>query len=343
MRKKINCDTRPLVRSCMHDRGRVLAWTALFLACCGVPSCSPPTLMVENSVVQSNRNTEIVGYVHRKPMFPFLQDVKGESVTFTVDRQDVGLAMTDDDGKAELAGGIPPSDETTVSARAKVGLHDLHASATAFHWRPDRVIIVVDIDNTIYHSDDIKAFIKTEEPKLRPIKDSRETLTRLAERYEILYVTARPRRLLEGTRKTLQDDGFPLGPVFTSAGVTANLQIVKSKRDNIMRVKKDWPNVLIGIGNRATDAEAYGECGMLAIIVRPEAEESHRSHAVFMPTWENIARFFEANNEELSNAAPLNSVIAGRTLLKLPVIALNDRAGEGEWNNQSSSLSSAQR
>ncbi len=219
---------------------------------------------------------------------------------------------------------IPADVDGKLEARTKLDGRTIYASADYYRWQPDRNIIAVDIDNTICFSE-VRKILRMKRPTLRPIKDSKETLQDLAKDFEILYVTARPRRILERSRKWLDDHGYPPGPIVTSPGVFDNLHVVEMKRSNIMSLKKIWPRLLIGIGNKASDAKAYADCGMLAIIVRPEIEEEHGDYAIFMPTWYTVDQFFKLNIDVLKNEEDVKQVIYGKKMLNLRVVPTDER------------------
>jgi len=289
----------------------------VILVLMALSGCSPPLLIVRNSVVGPDGHTTIEGYVHRKPLFPFLNDIEGKTVEFLVNNKSIAQATTDKDGIAKASAVLENNDQC-IFAEATVDGKMMRSSAQVFHWNPKKVILVIDIDNTICYSQASKVF-GGRAPTLRPIEDSKETLVRLAERFHILYVTARPRRVLEESRTWLQENGYPSGPVLTAPGVMDNLHIAEQKQEDIMSIKKDWPTVLIGIGNKASDATAYGQCKMLSIIVRPQKEEDHGNHSIFMPSWLAIAKLFEENLETLADAETVKRVIAGEQGLKLSV------------------------
>jgi hypothetical protein len=249
-------------------------------------------------------------------------------VTFAADGQTLGSARTGKDGIAKMPA-VVGNEARFVTAEAKVDGKVLTASAETFHWDPKKVILVIDIDNTICNWE-VRKIFGGRTPTLIPVEDSKETLVRLAERFQILYVTARPRRILEASREWLAEHGFPPGPVLTSPGVTEETPTVEQKQENIMEIKRDWPKVLIGIGNKASDATAYGRCRMLSIIVRPQKEEDHGDHSIFMPSWLVIAKLFEANLETLASAEKLEAVIAGEQELKLPVFGFEERVKNEE-------------
>jgi len=83
-----------------------------------------------------------------------------------------------------------------------------------------------------------------------------------------VYVTARPRRVLEESRAWLEKCGYPAGPVLTSPGVTDNINIVELKQANIMKIKKDWPKCADCIGTRRATRLRMGDVICCPIIVR---------------------------------------------------------------------------
>src|SRR5262245_24824427 len=214
-----------------RNRKRLPQWATILFVAASL-GCNPPMLLVRNSVAGPDGNTSVAGYVHRKPLFPFLQDVEKKEVEFLINNRSIGRARTDKHGTAEMPV-VLGSDDRVVMAQARVDGNMLIASAEAFHWDPQKVILVIDIDNTISYSE-VSRVIGFRRPTLEPIEDSQETLTRLAERFQILYVTARPRRVLEESRAWLKEHCYPAGPVLTSPGVTENIHIAEHKQANIM-------------------------------------------------------------------------------------------------------------
>jgi len=92
-------------------------------------------------------------------------------------------------------------------------------SATAFHWDPKKVILVIDIDDTICHSE-IRKILGGRTPTLIPIADSKETLCTagraISDRVRDRAAAAR----IGESRAWLEKCGYPAGPVLTSPGVT---------------------------------------------------------------------------------------------------------------------------
>jgi hypothetical protein len=179
------------------------------------------------------------------------------------------------------------------------------------------VIIAVDIDHTIARTDYKDLLRMNSADESEPVEQSAETLNMLARDFHIVYLTGRPRFLIDKTRVWLRERGYPAGPVITSVRVRdmANPGAFKMRKLSVLR--KSWPNLLIGIGNRAADAEAYGANDMLSVVVPSNPGVSAGLHAVVLLNWKAVDAFFAANREVLADAARLKEAIAGReTLLR---------------------------
>lgn len=93
-----------------------------------------------------------------------------------------------------------------------------------------------------------------------------EAFTTLANNcYQPVYVTARGTRFTEGTRKWLSDHNFPIGPLRLARGLfaTPGDETVAYKVETMMAIQGAGVPLLLGNGNRASDAQAYLQVGLL--------------------------------------------------------------------------------
>src|SRR6185295_16578473 len=93
------------------------------------------------------------------------------------------------------------------------------AEARVFELHRNRVMIALDIDKTIAQTEYKQLILKPEDEDSDPVKGSRPALQHLSKYYGIIYVTARPRFLLEKTRQWLAEKEFPEGPVVIAPSV----------------------------------------------------------------------------------------------------------------------------
>ena len=291
-----------------------------------VPAMStPPILSVDDAVVMPGEKTHLVAYVEREPVLGLRKDVEDVTVRFFVGGNEVGHDKTDDDGRASIRCELR-SGTARYEARAVVGRRKLLAEGDVFAWDGDRVIIAVDVDDTIARTDYTDLIFDEDEDEIDPLKRSSKTLDTLAADYHIVYLTARPRFLLHKTRVWLREEDFPTGPVITAKGLRQSVRQERFKRKQLKVLRKRWPKLLIGIGNSTSDAEAYGACGLLSIMLEQEdGKEDFGRHSIVLRKWKTVARFFEANRATLADADKLKEAIKGKRMLLQPVRRWDDR------------------
>lgn len=93
-----------------------------------------------------------------------------------------------------------------------------------------------------------------------PIPGSVECLNRLSERYEIVYIAARPESTRPATAEWLGNTGFPEGALYLAEHQAGRLSLVEEMKD-----KHDF---FAGIGDRWDDNELHAEMGCHSIILQ---------------------------------------------------------------------------
>jgi phosphatidate phosphatase APP1 len=269
-------------------------------------------------IVHPGEKARLVAFVEREPILGLGTDLARVRVTFHVGGQEVGDKKTDDEGWAETKCRVPAGSDR-YEACAQALQQELRATGRLFQWGDERVVIAVDVDHTIAQTDYEELLVERGEDGSDPVKRSAQTLRALAQDHHILYLTSRPRSLLDKTRTWLGERAFPDGPVMTAASVKQTLRPGNFKEKKLHTLRKDWPTLLIGIGNEPGDAEAYGANEMLALVLPGKGERNFGRHAIVFRDWKALARFFEVNRDTLADAAALREVIAGKRMLARPV------------------------
>jgi hypothetical protein len=95
------------------------------------------------------------------------------------------------------------------------------------------------------------------------VPSSVSCLQELAQRYDLVYIGARPVSTLSITEEWLAQEGFPPGPVYLGETQAERLALVKALRDKF--------NFVAGIGDRWDDNELHLELGCLSIILQEHA------------------------------------------------------------------------
>ncbi len=299
---------------------RIRLWFAAGLLLIAIQGCGPLVLSVDDCVTKGDEPVTLTALVRRQHLLGLRSRVKHVPVSFSVDGNRVGQVESDGYGRASITTKLPATLPVSFDVRSTVGGRDIEAAGRIFRWDENRVIIVVDIDHTVAATDFDRLILRAEPTSFPPIPGAQETLAKLAERYYIMYLTARPRFLLEKTRIWLGRYNFPQGPVVTAPTLSIAARPTRFKRKTLAVWRRQWPNLLIGIGNRESDTEAYAPNEMLPLIVLSSPEDKHYVSDVVFANWNAAHEFFEADQNILSDPRKLTEAIQGKLLLPQPLI-----------------------
>ncbi len=249
----------------------------------------------------------LLAQLEREPVLGFRDGIENVWIRFFVGGRQVAGRLTADKGRASTFCDLSPAVGAEFEASAVVDGRTVRMTGSIFDWRDDLTIIAVDVDGTVSDTDFDDLVFDDEDGDSTPILNSREALHALSNDFHIVYLTGRPRFLLEKTRTWLTERGFPPGPVIAAGGLRDFLRQGDFKRETLATLRQCWPNLLIGIGDKHRDAVAYRANGMLPVIVTAKnvAQKRRTWQAAVLPTWEDVSRFFAANRRLLSNPRTL--------------------------------------
>ena len=296
--------SRPVVKS-------VLSGVALLVLLSAGPGCASSrklALHSEDAIAPHGEKAQLSVWLGRGSSLAFKEDVANARVQFYVGDRRLGEATTDRLGRATLSANLPSGRANTFRAVATTldGEHE-HTTGRIFRWSRQQTVIAVDVDGTLSNTNYSDLFVSLNDKVSMPLKGSAEALTELSKRYQILYISARPRFLTEKTRHWLHEHDFPPGPVTHALGFEAVFHQDTAKRDILAEMRVRWPNILIGIGDKQADDKAFGANGMLALIVNP-SPGPYGPHCYILKTWDRVGSFFNSNSVEL-NPTKLASLI----------------------------------
>jgi len=300
---------------------RIFSVTRLALLAVGVlpaSACAKPMLNLQDCIAAPDGKTILVADIRKEAIFGLAKDVEDRPVRFLAADKELGVAVGGEDGISILECTLPDKKIETIQATASIDGVELRAEARVFRWDPRRVVVVLDIDDTICRTD-MDDVLFDEEDDSKAFRNARETLTALTADYELLYLTARPSFLLEKTKKWLAMREFPPAPIIVSHRKSDLLRQGVFKERVLDRLKRIWPNILIGVGDRATDAHAYGEASMLSIIICKKVDDDFGRHSLLMPDWVTIKAFFANNRKVLTDPRACKDAVDGKQPLLLVV------------------------
>jgi len=190
--------------------------------------------------------------------------------------------------------------------RAVAGIAIASETTAANTTAAARSMIAVDIDETISKTDYSAVLWGIGKDKSKPLPHAQAALQQLSQRFDILYVTARPRSIRGKTQQWLDRYDFPKGRLVTSAKLDEFIFQSNYKRDILKQLKREYPNLVIGIGDKASDARACRDARMLPMVVHPWPTHKYRADDVVLQDWQAVLDYFGANMAFLSNPQQMN-------------------------------------
>jgi hypothetical protein len=274
--------------------------------------CRAPFLSADDVIFTPDGSVRLAASVARRPVLGLCKDFENVGVHFFLDNRPAGSAPTNEKGLAELHRPLAP-EVSHYEVRAEAGGQELRAWGRVFRLDPDRVGIVVDIDHTLADTRYRTLLGSTGEEDSAVLPGAVETLHALSNEYNIVYLTSRPRYLIDKTRAWLHARGFPPGPVITGPGFLAMFQADEFKTNRLFELRRDTPGLLIGIGDRSGDAESYTANSMLALMLDHDKRIASTTVHYFSD-WSGIRAYFESNRAVLSDAVALRAALRSRAV-----------------------------
>ncbi|MGH7162323.1 MAG: LNS2 domain-containing protein [Planctomycetota bacterium] len=260
---------------------------ALLLAACAPRDKPEAKLQGYDVLVPPGREATLAAKLEKRGVAGINPDLRGEPVVFRFRGTLLGRAATAADGLASLAWKPPgPGEHEIVVEVAPESRYRGSALLRVFVRGRERPALVVDLDGTVCAASSWEVAVDRPEEQAA-VPGAAAALVRLAERYDVIYLTARDDALLAKSRRWLDLRGFPRGPVLVRDLSLGNLSAGRYKRERLAALRKDF-RLAAGVGDRKEDAEAYLSAGMSAILVGDEDDvpEGARTCA----DWEEVAR-----------------------------------------------------
>jgi hypothetical protein len=199
-----------------------------------------------------------------------LQPLAGVTVAFSRGEWVAGRTRTNADGYARLPWTPPAAGNYTFTAKIvdvpgeayqellQVSPGDLLVAART----KDTPFVVIDLDHTVVDSSFLRALVLGG----KPMADSVAVTKRIAQAYSIIYLTHRPDLLTRKSKLWLKRHGYPPGPLLVSE-MKDVFDSGTFKTAKLSAVRKAFPKVAVGIGDKASDAQAYVDNGLAAYLI----------------------------------------------------------------------------
>lgn len=180
----------------------------------------------------------------------------------------------------------------------------------------ERVGVVLDIDDTLTASDWV---LSSGEARVRD-PETVAVVQALSRRYDLLYVTGRLRWSSSVTRQWLRSGGFPLGPLFVRDLKRAGaLRSGTYKEQLLRRLRRRFPNIVVGVGDEDSDVKAYASNGILPILLEEQEE------AWNVKRWQQIRELLLGEEVTFTKDLTAQVQVRGRRL------TIRCRERDGQW------------
>lgn len=195
-------------------------------------------------------------------------DIDDEPVLCRVAGRELGEAITDEEGFAtwRFTPGQTGDYEIIFHLPDTTQYRPQQTPALLAVRTDDKPIIVSDLDHTIIDIKTYQFFLHDNE-KIPPLPHLPEILQELAVDYDIIYLTARDDMYVNVTKNWLDMHHLPPAPLFVCDLSEDPVDQGEFKTQALKKLKENWPNLTIGIGDKIHDAEAYIANDMTAYII----------------------------------------------------------------------------
>jgi hypothetical protein len=130
-------------------------------------------------------------------------------------------------------------------------------------WPKDASIAVIDLDRTLTDA----GFGQVLQGDAKAMPGAALVVQRLAKTNRIVYLAYRPDFLGALGKRWLADNAFPAGPVVAAAGNALLAGPGPAKNLRVAEIRKTYPKVAVGIGDKPSDAKAWADAGMTAVLL----------------------------------------------------------------------------
>lgn len=196
-------------------------------------------------------------------------DLKDKKLDFYLGDTLLGSDQSDEEGWAQVAFDPPATQDYSIEVRFAgddryaPGTDDLFVAVRDPSQKPT---VIIDIDHTLSHTSNRNVIKGSIDDK--PLEYSKEVVEKLNEKYSIVYVTARYYKFLDVTKRWIKHWGYPRHPMFLlDLKKYPTYDEAAYKIDTIGAIKAVYPNTVLGLGDKDSDAEAYRHHGLRALIL----------------------------------------------------------------------------
>jgi hypothetical protein len=246
---------------------------------------SEARLIPEDQFVAPGAKSYLSARLERTGLWPGKRALAGERVEFLVEGTSLGIALTDEGGTATRAHPFPATFGThpfTVRLLSRE-YQAVEATGLVAVWDRKRPILAVILEGAVIPLPPKRLLLWQEGP-LPAVAGAAEAITSLARRAQIVYLTRRDESHRHTLKKWLGEHRFPVAPLFSWPGSNP----LERRSEDLASLLEQWKtegwDLRIGVGSAPSDAKAFREAGVAALLLTKEEDEEPEG-ALRAPSW----------------------------------------------------------
>ncbi|MCO5172350.1 MAG: hypothetical protein M9894_39125 [Planctomycetes bacterium] len=243
----------------------------------------PAELRATDALGRPGRAVKLRAKLQRKGFMGINPDVKGEPLDFYLVGEDgraleearfLGTGETSKDGDAELDWTPSAPGQFDVEARIRRGSSyvALPAPLVVAVPPPERGVILVQVDGTVSQATNLTMFRGKPNDQIPQVDGAAVALRTLAQHYQLVYLTGLDETFTTKFRDWLALRQIPRAPVVFWDLFSRSLSHASYMEQLVTRLKRELPQVSVGIGAQASDGALFLGQGMAAVVLGASGE-----------------------------------------------------------------------
>lgn len=279
---------------------RTLLGAALLGLLLADPACAQGTaaeLRATDALGRPGRALKLRAKLERKGFMGINPDVAKEPLDFFLVSHDgnalaeprfLGTGETDDDGDAELEWTPPEAGQYELEVRVRRGSKyvAMPAPLCVAAPRPERTVIVVQLDGTASQATNLAMFRGKANQEIPAVEGAAAALGTLAAHYQLVYLTDLDESFTSKFREWMALRKMPKAPVIFWDLFSRSLSHATYMEQLVSKLRRELPQIAIGIGATVTDANVYVNQGMAAILLSSSPGEGLPDEVLTARRWE---------------------------------------------------------
>lgn len=317
------------------------ALAALLL--CAAPAraqAKPAELRATDALGRPGRALKLHAKLQRKGILGINPDVDEEPLDFFLMAQDgralaeprfLGTGETDDDGDAELEWTPPAAGQFDLEVRVRRGSNyiALPAPLCVAAPPPERAVILVQVDGTVSQATNLTMFRGKANEEIPQVDGAALALQTLSNHYQLVYLTGLDESFTTKFRDWLALRQLPRAPVLFWELFSRSLSQATYMDQLVTRLRRDLPQIAVGVGATATDAGVFVNQGMAGIVLASPPPGDLPDEVLPARRWEEVLLHVALLHRSGALVRDLAAADPGRSDAALAELSLMGRPGLG--------------